>query len=730
MNRILHIILLTVLVLPFSNMKAQTVIGTYNAENQGNKILTMEDTMLNRNIYPQNKYYQWVGDQDVYVKIESDKLEAYNVDKKKSYTFMTLEEVNKILGTEFRMFPRFTFPSKNIMNIYSADKYYVININTKNLVYSVKVPKAVDNFNFAPAISPDGTQYFSYTIDNNLFICNKDNKVQAVTSDENPDIVNGQTVSRNEFGISQGIFWSPDASLLAYYRKDNSDVGDFPLLDITAREAKTVNIKYPMAGMPSEHITLGIYNPKTFKTVFCKVTDFDNERYLTNISWTPDSKYILIQVLNRAQKHVKLNMYSAETGEYVKTLLEEENDRFVEPLDKLIFLKNNSSKFIYRTDNRDGYKNLYLCSLDGNIERLTKTDADVAYVGQDHRYVYYTSAEVSPVETHLFKVDMEKGKVYRLTSQTGWHSVSLSANCKYFIDKYSNVNTPRVITLMGTRNRKKDIKPLFTAPNPVKEFNYGEVELGSTPSADKRFTNYYRLIKPANFDPNKKYPLIIYVYGGPHSQMVQNKWLGNMRNWEMYMAQRGYVVYVQDNRGTQNQGAEFEKAIHGQCGQKEMEDQILGIKKIMALSYVDENRVGVHGWSYGGFMTISLTTNYPEIFKVAVAGGPVVDWKWYEIMYGERYMDDPRVNPEGYAKVSLLNKAKDLKSKLLICQGVIDNTVVWQHSLSFVRECVMNNVQLDYFPYPRHPHNVRGKDRVHLMNKISMYFDDYLKNAK
>ena len=272
----------------------------------------------------------------------------------------------------------------------------------------------------------------------------------------------------------------------------------------------------------------------------------------------------------------------------------------------------------------------------------------------------------------------------------------------------------------------KPARELFRAEDPTVGYNYAPIELGTVKSADGKYDNYYRLIKPLDFDPQKKYPVILYVYGGPHSQMVQNTYLAQLRRWEMYMAQRGYLVYVQDNRGTENRGIAFEQAIHGQCGQAEMADQIEGVKKLMDLPYVDKERIGVHGWSYGGFMTISLFTNYPAIFKVAVAGGPVIDWKWYEVMYGERYMDNPAVNPEGYEKTSLINKAKDLKGKLLICQGAIDPVVVWEHSLSFIRECLKINVQVDYFPYPCAEHNVMGKDRVHLHDKISMYFEDYL----
>ncbi|MDL2252175.1 prolyl oligopeptidase family serine peptidase, partial [Odoribacter sp. OttesenSCG-928-J03] len=422
---------------------------------------------------------------------------------------------------------------------------------------------------------------------------------------------------------------------------------------------------------------------------------------------------------------IKLNKYNAVNGDFVKTILEETNEKFVEPSDPLIFLNNDSKKFLYRTDNRDGYRNLYLCDVDGlSIRRLTDVDADVNYVAQDGKYVYYTSAEVSPIDNHLFRVDLKSGKKTRLTNAKGWHSVSVSKDGKYFIDSYSSLNVPRVVAL--NRTDGKSVKKLFEAENPTKDYNYGEITLGSVKSADGKFDNYYRLIKPMNFDASKKYPVLLYVYGGPHSQLVKNTWQGELRRWEMLMAQRGYVVLVLDNRGTANRGAEYEKAIHRQCGQAEMADQMKGIEFLKAQPWVDADRIGVYGWSYGGFMSISLITNYPEVFKVAVAGGPVIDWKWYEVMYGERYMDSPERNPEGYEKVSLMNKAKDLKGKLLICQGAIDNTVLWQHSLNFVQECIRHQVQVDYFPYPVAEHNVFGRDRIHLMQKVTNYFEDNL----
>ncbi|MBQ5753592.1 MAG: DPP IV N-terminal domain-containing protein [Alistipes sp.] len=562
--------------------------------------------------------------------------------------------------------------------------------------------------------------------ENNIVWVEADGSERRVTDFEDKNIVCGATVSRNEFGISGGLFPSPDGRRLAFYKKDESRVTTFPLLDITTRTGSLFEIKYPMNGMPSERIEVGVYNVETGESVYLNVTDFDEERYITNLTWSPDSERIYAQVLDRAQKNMHLNLYDATSGAFIKTLLTEHDDRFVEPQYPLYFLRGDASKFIYTTNNRDGYRNLYLYSLaDDTLTRLTKVDADVEYVGQCERAVYYYSAEQSPVERHLMRKDLRTGRVQQLTRDEGWHTCSLSTDARLFSDNYSSLDVPRVVAV-GTTDGKV-YREVFRAENPAAEFNFAPIELGTVRSADGKYDNYYRLIKPLDFDPAKKYPVILYVYGGPHSQMVRNSFQAQLRRWEMYMAQRGWVVFVMDNRGTQNRGAEFERAIHGRCGVCEMEDQMAGMRWLMSHEWVDTERIGVHGWSYGGFMTISLMVNYPDVFKVGVAGGPVIDWKWYEVMYGERYMETEATNANGFAATSLLPRAKDLRGRLLICQGAVDDVVLWQHSLNFVQECIKANVPVDYFPYPRAQHNVRGKHRVHLMHKVTDYFEDFLR---
>ena len=562
----------------------------------------------------------------------------------------------------------------------------------------------------------------AFTKDGEVWYTDKDSVDHQITSFNQDGIVCGESVSRNEFGIENGIFVSPDRSRIAFYKKDESRVTQFPLLDITSRTGTLQQIRYPMNGMESEIITLGVYDTAKDTTVWMDVTDFDDERYLTNITWGPANDRIYIQVLDRAQKNMHLNVYDAATGKCLGTLFTEHDDRYVEPEHPLTFLPDNSDRFIYQTNVRDGYWNLYLGTIKGGEpKRLVNTDADIQLLDIKGNYVYYYSFEISPAERHLFRVNIRSGKAQRLTRESGWHTCQISPDGSYFIDSWSELNTPMVVSIIKTDGTRP--KEIYRAKDPTADLNFCPIELGTIKSADGKYDNHYRLIRPMDFDPTKKYPVILYVYGGPHSQLVNNSFHAYLRTWEMYMAQHGYVVFVMDNRGTQHHGAEYEKAIHRQCGQAEMEDQMEGMRWLMSHEWVDRERIGVHGWSYGGFMTISLMVNHPDIFKVGVAGGPVIDWKWYEVMYGERYMETEQTNPEGFEKTSLISKAGDLKGKLLICQGAIDKTVVWEHSLSFVEACIKAGVQLDYFPYPTHEHNVRGQDRIHLMQKVTDYFN-------
>jgi dipeptidyl-peptidase-4 len=350
-----------------------------------------------------------------------------------------------------------------------------------------------------------------------------------------------------------------------------------------------------------------------------------------------------------------------------------------------------------------------------------------AFLGFDQsgKHAFYTSTQEGPTDRQTYKVDLKSGATKKITTREGMHSTQANDACTYFIDRYSNLTTPREINIIDPNG--ENTEHLLSAANPLKDYNIGQTKIFTIKDESGANDLYCRLVLPPDFSPNKKYPVVTYVYGGPHVQLINNSWLGGSNLWMQLMAQKGYIVFTMDSRGTFNRGRDFEQATFRNLGSVELKDQIWGLNYLKTQSYVDTNRLGVHGWSFGGFMTTSLMTRYPGAYKVAVAGGPVIDWKYYEVMYTERYMDTPEENPDGYTKANQLNYVKNLKGKLMLIHGTVDDVVVWQHSLIFIKKCVDEGRPVDYFVYPGHPHNVLGPDRVHLMNKVTQYFEDYLK---
>ena len=633
---------------------------------------------------------------------------------------ITLNEILVENGLdEIKYLPNINWENSSEISFATREGYYFLNLNSKSASYIAK-PKDADNVDWLSL-----KKQLAYTKGNDLYIYANGSEQQVAVSEEE-GIVYGTSVHRNEFGIHKGTYWSPDASKLAFYRKDETMVSDYPLVNVEERVAELENIKYPMAGMTSHEVTIGIYDLSTKQTIYLN-TGEPKDRYFTNVCWSADGKFILIAELNRGQNHMHLNKYDASTGEFVSTLFEEKDDKWVEPQHPALFIPGKNDRFIWQSV-KDGYNHLYVYDLNGKlIKQLTKGEWEVTDVlGFDDKAknIFITTTKESPLESHAYKVNLTSGKMNRITTAEGAHKVIISKDGKYAISNYSSLDQPMRTVLYTTNG--KELKELHQAKNPYEDIEIGEIKMVELSTKDGEIPLYGRMVLPTNFDPSKKYPVIVYVYGGPHAQMVQNRWQGGARGWQLYMAQKGYIAFTLDNRGTPYRGKDFEQAIHRQLGTLEVEDQMQGIEYLKSLPYVDADRIGVHGWSYGGFMTTTLMTEHPEVFKVGVAGGPVIDWKYYEIMYGERYMDTPQENPEGYAKANLNNKVNQLEGRLMIIHGAIDPTVVWQHSLTFVRECVKNGVQLDYFVYPRHEHNVRGHDRIHLMEKVSRYFDDFL----
>lgn len=681
------------------------------------KELTLEDAVMNqyRAYYPKNSVkVQWIPNTANYAYLSSDyqTLLKGNTKNGKIIELINASTITELTGQKLSWLNILGWENENEFYIKAGPNYYKINLPKKEAIKLAVVPKNGGNEDFNPAI-----QSTAYTIDNNLYIAtSKGDKM--VTSFES-HIVSGQAIARSEFGISGGTFWSPNGTYLAFYQKDESEVADYPLLDVNSTPGQVNSIKYPMAGQKSEKSKVGIYNVERAITVYITPKG-DPEDYLTNVSWGPNEEFIYIAEVNRDQNHMQLQKYNAE-GKFIATLIDEKSDKWTEPEHPVYFVNDN--QFIWMSE-KDGFMNLYLHSSDGKLVKQLTNNNWVAQdiIGHDEKgNVYFVGTGESPLETNYFKVNIISGDQSRLTEASGTHHASFSSDFAYMYDAYSAHSVPNNELIWSISKKLKKTRDVLTAINPYGDMTIGTAEIGTIKAADDKTDLYYRLIKPSNFDENKKYPVLVYVYGGPHAQLVTNSWLDGASLWMYWLAEQGYLVYTVDNRGSGNRGFEFESVIHRNLGDNEMDDQMKGVDFLKSKKFVDSKRIAIHGWSFGGFMTTSLMLRHPGVFTTGVAGGPVTDWKYYEIMYGERYMDRPDQNEEGYKKAALKNYVKDLAGKLLLIHGTSDDVVVMQHNLSLVQAFVQEGIQMDFFPYPMHKHNVRGKDRVHLMRKVLTY---------
>ncbi len=689
-----------------------------------NKTFSYEDYM-NRDIYPQSmQNLSWRGNMDAFTYIANNALiQKTAKEPDVADTLLKLVELKAKTPAldQLHRFPGISWLDEHRFYFSHDHKIFVYDFSGDQLSESNQIPEEAENIEISE-------QSFSvaYTINNNLFVSVNGNQIE-VSDEANKDILYGHVPSRNEFGINQGSFWSPDGKQLAFYRTDQTGVTDYPLVDIQHRIAQSDPLSYPMAGEKSQKVQLGIFNPEINQITYVQTHGPENQ-YLTSVSWGPDGKYIYTGLLNRDQNHLKMNKYEAATGNFVKTLFEEKNPRYVEPQHSLFFPESDPGRFIWQS-RRDGWNHLYLYKTEGElISQITKGDWEVTdFIGYDknENCVYYESAKASPIERHLYKTGIDKRKTEQLTSGEGTHNIIASQNKTFFLDVFSSVDMAKAYYLLDENG--ETMATLQEDTNPWEDYKTGEMTIFTLKADDGQTDLYCRLIKPVDFDPAKKYPVLVYTYGGPHAQLVTNSWTGGAGFWLNLMAQQGYVVFTLDNRGSANRGFEFESIIHRQCGEVELADQMTGVEYLKSLDYVDADRIGVDGWSYGGFLTTSLFLRHPGVFKAACAGGPVIDWKWYEVMYGERYMDTPLQNPEGYDKANVLNYIDNLEGKLLIIHGTNDPVVMWQNSLTFLDECIKKGKQVDYFVYPGEAHNMRGNARVHMFEKITTYFNDHLK---
>ena len=696
------------------------------------KLFTLEDLNYGgtnaRHFQPENQWFTWWGDQLMYLDADEGGTMDAKGNRKRVFQLKDIGD-----GWHTAYYAEYPYADQPMVLLKNSKQRILYNWETKKTVWtqSCEGETAADWNKASRAVA--------YVKDNQLYVRDADNKEHQLTTDGSPSVVYGSAVHRNEFGITTGTFWSPDGKKLAFYRMDQSKVTDYPQVDIDTRIATCKPDKYPMAGGNTHHVTVGVYDLTTGQTTYLNTPNGSvsgdsiatSVPYLTNIAWGPDSKTIYLFELNRDQNDCRLVSYDAATGNRLAELDRETHDKYVEPLHPIQFLPWDNGKFILQSQ-RDGYNHLYLYSKDGKlIKQLTSGPwvvQEVLGFNTKQKSIIIAANKYHPLHRWLYAVSIKDGKIRELVDTDGVHRGSLSETGAFLVDNWSNPTTPRCIDLISTASGGSAARTrLLTASDPWDGYQQPIFECGQLKAADGMTDLYYRMVKPHDFDPAKKYPTVVYVYGGPHAHNIEASWHWYSRSWETYMAQKGYIIFVLDNRGSENRGRDFEQATFRQLGQIEMQDQMKGVDYLRTLPYIDTDRIGVHGWSFGGFMTISLITNYPDVFKVGVAGGPVIDWKWYEVMYGERYMDTPQANPEGYEKTSLLSKAKNLKGKLQIISGYNDDTVVPQHCLSFLKACIEAGTQPDFFVYPGELHNMQGHASVHLHERITQYFEDYLK---
>lgn len=694
--------------------------------------LTMADAILKGRtvLAPANlKQLQWIPGTAQFTHLVNNKLVRVNAPDLKTDTLDILTSINEGLqksGTK-------ALDGLPSLKWIDGDKGW---FNTGKEIFTISLSAGLDRKNWYPAEAEnvdvdEKTFKVAYVRDKGLYI-NIGGKDLGVAKSEEDGIVYGKSVHREEFGISKGTFWSPQGRYLAFYRMDERTVTQYPIYVLDSMPAQVKMIRYPYAGAASHHVTVGVYDTQSGQSLYLN-TGEPAEQYLTNVCWSPDEKYVLIAVVNREQNHMWLKQFDAATGAFVKTIFEETNDKWVEPEQPAAFVPGKKDQFVWQSE-RDGYNQLYLYDLSGKMLRQISTGAQPVtnFYGfsANGENCFYQVADETGLNRFVYLANLKTGTAIRLNDEQGMHTGLVNSTGEWTLDVFANQSTPRLIYLQSVA-KPANRRIVFSAKNPLESYQMGSTRMVTLPSKGGMLLNA-RMIVPPDFDEKKQYPALVYVYNGPHVQMVTNSWLAGGELWMHRMAEEGYIVFVLDGRGSANRGFAFESAIHRRVGDVEVEDQLTGAQYLKSQSYVDPTRLGVFGWSYGGFMATSLMTR-PEakgVFKCGIAGGPVIDWRMYEIMYTERYMDTPQENPDGYNKSSLFNYIDNLDGRLLMIHGSSDDVVLWQHSLRYIRECVRKGKQIDYFVYPEHLHNVLGKDRVHLFEKIEQFYKDNLSETR
>ena len=696
------------------------------------KEITLEDIWQNYNFYPKSyRGLNSMNDGEFYTQIKNGE-EGQEIIK---YSFKNGKRVVRLFkSSDFKIKrinsyslsndDRLMLLATETESIYRYSKkaiYYVFNIQNN------KIKKLSDNKVRYPTFSPDGTKV-AFVFENNLYIKDITNgKENQITFDgKKNNIINGASdwVYEEEFKLVRGFEWSGDSRTIAFYKFDESHVKEFSMDKFNGNLYPTQEVfKYPKAGEANSTVSVYLYNidDEEKKLIY---TEEDYE-YIPRIKWSNDPNILTMIGLNRHQNKLDFIVVDSKDGSN-RVLFTEEDKYYIDINDNLTFLPNN---FFIWTSEKKGYNHIYLKGLDGSEEQITSGSWEVtSFYGldSDKMEIFFSSTEDGSINRSIYCLDLESGKRKKLSTQIGTNSAKFSNGLKYYINTYSNANTPPIFTLhKADGSLIKTIEDNTEFQNKLEEYNISEKEF-ITIYTDNADLNAW-IIKPPNFDDNKKYPLFMFLYGGPGSQKVLNRYEGNNFYWYQMLAQKGYVIACVDNRGTGGKGAEFKKMTYKELGKYETIDQIDAAKYFGSLNYIDEKRIGIQGWSYGGYMSSLAITKGADVFNLAVAVAPVTNWRYYDNIYTERYMQTPQENPSGYDENSPINHVEKLKGKYLLIHGTADDNVHVQNTYEMSSALVRANKQFDLFVYPDKNHGIYGKNtRYHLYKKITNFILDNL----
>lgn len=603
-----------------------------------------------------------------------------------------------------------------------AGDIFLYRLGDKDSRKLINTPEFETDVKFSPL-----GNFVSYIRDQNLFVFDiRTEQEHQLTHDGGGTIKNGMAefVAQEEMSRLTGYWWSDDETKLAFARIDESPVEEVSRTEIYAEEIKTITQRYPFAGKNNVHVQLGVISLADKTDLRWVDLGIDKDFYLPRVKWTKNSSLLSYQWQSRDQKELQLKFYDW-TSKTSHLVLKEVSSTWVN-LHKDLFFLNDGDHFIWSSE-RDGYKHLYQYNMEGKLVRqLTKGAWAIDRLEGGSEFgdkVYFTGRKTSPLEKHLYSVLIEDGSIEKLSDRAGYHSVNLADNAMAYVDKYSSTTQPSQVSLHDATGKRLAwlLENKIDESHPLYQYKSDWVtpEFGAFVNKDK-VTLHFQMFKPKGFDAKKKYPALVYLYGGPHVQMVKNSW---GRYLPQYMAQQGYVVFILDNRGAASRGKAFEESLYRAMGSIEVDDQVEGVKYLHSLPWVDNERVGVHGHSYGGYMTLMAMFKAPEYFQAGVAGAPVTDWTLYDTHYTERYMGNPD-DGDVYEQASVFPYAKNLSGPLLIYHGMADDNVLFKNSTKLYKLLQDNNLPFYVMDYPGKKHSIKGKKtQMHRLNMIRNFFD-------